>query len=228
VWYVVAALTSLGHRAQIEFDSRSLPRLDVAALALAPPPLRQLFHSPATLAGGILPIMRGFPPHDAMPELIRLYPSARIVVAVANRRLARSWLDRLRASALTQPIMSADELMADWTNRPKCVVMSFDHLDRGRREDFDLVIVPDITPLRDVMPTREVVGRSRPRLTRAYDLMRRIDVPAFGFIPSRAEWGEGEQLRLLAMFGNFIHRPNSVLTGQTLGCDGAVGDTDRV
>src|SRR5262249_37529386 len=134
-----------------------------------------------------------------IPDLLRLYPGGRWVIAARNRDEERWWLGRLQGARLPLPVVDFRRLNAHWVREPRVFVTSLPKLDACQPEDFDRVVVPDVGPLLALAPAPPGCVDARPR--RDYPLLRYPGVPAFGFMPPGVILSPGEVLRLGAYFG---------------------------
>lgn len=181
----------------------------------APDPLRELIGDPRAFGfGGIIPRGPSCDPRVLVPDLIRLVPNGRAVVATRNRRGVTLWHRHLSRAGLGRPVVRAGDPDA-WA--PDAVhVCSLAVLDQCRTEDFALAVVTDAEPLRATPLTRswqpkwsaggEWQRPVYPVLQTPLDqrgLCRRADprVPAFGFAPALATLSGAELLTLSSFFG---------------------------
>jgi hypothetical protein len=198
--HVAPALAARGFTVRLTPEYPWPPAPDPADLAAVPGPAADLFsgYTPARL-GGLIPARPVWEPARLIPDLIRLYPQSRWVVAARNRYEERWWLDRLCRARLPLPVMDFGDLQAHWVCAPRVFVTSLNKLDACQPEDFDRVVVPDLGPLLALAPAPPGLVDTRPR--RDYPLLRHPGVPAFGFLPSGVILSPGEVLRLGAYFG---------------------------
>ena len=200
--------SSLAHRNIRFVPARKFnaPQPDRAAIPLMPPsPIRQLIETQRVIVGGLIRTDR---PEDMIPDLLRIYPHCRIILAVKNRREISAWLSRLQSvpiPPLPQRVCTVRDLHSHfWGSNPKVLVTSFEHLDHCRKEDFNLVIVPDATRLAD--SDRWEPDYVAPR-GKDYRLLRHPEIPVFGFLSPGHQLSPGERLRLLSMFVQELRTP---------------------
>jgi hypothetical protein len=215
-WYLHCMLSRRGVPIQVVYAPGGIPAGRGAVLAprrvpvyaatcwtSAGPLVRELLDD-AVLAGlgGVIPTGFGVDSWQLAPDLLRLYPDARGVVAVRNRGGVRAWSRWLRGARLGRPVGSEKDLGRASGERGSVLVCSHTVLDWLRPEAVDLVIVSDVRPLlatESISATRRYGSfdwHSR------YDVLRDHRIPAFGFLPGRAEsLPKAERLRLAAWFG---------------------------
>src|SRR5262249_27658770 len=165
--------------------------------ALADAPLlHELFTTGTGAYGGLFRPGRSVHPHVIVPAILRLYPTGRIVVAEKNRDAQRASPGRLPAAGLPQPVVADRDLLTHWFRVPRVLVTSLAKLDHCTREDFSLAIVPDASPLAGVDQAEPRWTDRGFRSARDYQFLRRVDVPAFGFVPSGLHLTPAHELRL--------------------------------
>jgi len=123
---------------------------DTEALGAIRDPIRSVMAHPSSHFGGVIPIIPEARPERVIPDLLKLYPRSRAVVAVCSNREVSVWETRLAAAGLRQEVTNIRKLSRGvWLGTPKVLVTTYHWLDRCRRDDFNLVIVPDAAALRD-------------------------------------------------------------------------------
>jgi hypothetical protein len=204
--HVAPALAARGVEVRLTPPYPWPPAPDPADLAAVPGPAADLFASyPPARLGGLFPARPGWAPARVIPDLIRLFPRSRWVLAARNRYQERWWLDRLRRAHLPLKVLDFNGLNDHWVCEPRVFVTSLPKLDACQPDDFDRVIVPDVGPLLALAPAPPGLVDVRPR--RDYPLLRYPGVPAFGFVPLGVAPSAGEVLRLGAYFGLVLPLP---------------------
>jgi hypothetical protein len=165
--------------------------------------------------GGLVTPGRNRDPWDLVPNLLRLYPRRRTVVAVRNRRGVRDWRRHLRSAHLGRRVVAVTDPDI-WRGRSTVMVLSLEMLGHCQPGEFGLLIVTDVGPLRScplVKVKRSKFSADRFDRLLAYPVLRHPiaprdvpfftdrRVPAFGFVPQGFGPSDAEMLTLMSFFG---------------------------
>jgi len=177
------------------------PHPDAKQLARSSGAVRTLFRSPSLRGGAVIRTSNKTDRSGLVIDLLRVFPGCRIAFAVKNRTLESQWHRRITRAGVPQRVYSSQELARSfWGRNPKVLVTSFAKLDHCRKEDFDLVVVPEPGPLLNC--DRWLFD---PAPGRDYRLPRDPDVPAFGLLAEGVRLSRSEELRLGSFFGQIVH-----------------------
>ena len=200
-WAAAVRLRASGHEVAVTTPTwpllpRPTPRPGTSG------PAADLLADPVAALGGLVRFAGRAHPFAVVPDLIRAYPAAAVVVGVPNRDAIRGWVNALRAANVGRPVRTFRDLCADGWGRPLVHVATLQQLDHCRPDDFDVVVVPDIRPRLGADPLAGCCPGSRPQ--RDYRLLRHWHVPAFGFLPAGFPLSPAEEFGLQALFAGLL------------------------
>jgi hypothetical protein len=122
------------------FDEHFAPNRGLAACKL--PGEARLLDAAADSRGGLIEVPNENMAHAAVVSLCRLYPSARIAIAVDKRAPRERLMDRLEVCLFPRPVFTQGTW--NWQARG-CMVCQSGRLKMLRPEDIDIVILTDAT-----------------------------------------------------------------------------------